>query len=58
MIAVGMAFALYLISAELLIIGNICIWCTAVHAVTFLLFVTVVSATPKILGWAAAPLGT
>ena len=55
MIAVGMAFALYLISAELLIIGNICIWCTAVHAVTFLLFVTVVSATPKLLGWAAAP---
>jgi uncharacterized membrane protein len=57
MVIVGMAFALYLISAELLIIGNICIWCTAVHAVTFALFVTVVTTTPRILGWGVQAAG-
>ncbi|HEY3943227.1 MAG TPA: vitamin K epoxide reductase family protein [Acidimicrobiales bacterium] len=51
MVIVGMAFALYLVSAELIIIDNICIWCTAVHAVTFVLFVTVVATTPRMLGW-------
>ena len=47
----GMLFALYLIAAELLIIGKICIWCTSVHFVTFLLFVLVVSTVPNMLGW-------
>jgi uncharacterized membrane protein len=54
LVAVGMAFALYLVSAELLIIGSICIWCTAVHVVTFLLFIVVVTAGPRVLGWASA----
>jgi uncharacterized membrane protein len=36
---VGLAFALYLVWAELFHIGAICLWCTAVHVVTFLLFV-------------------
>jgi uncharacterized membrane protein len=40
----GMAFALYLVSAELLIIDKICIWCTGVHIVTFALFVVVMTA--------------
>lgn len=48
---VGMAFALYLIAAELLIIGKICIWCTSVHFVTFLLFVLVITTVPNMLGW-------
>jgi uncharacterized membrane protein len=48
---VGMAFALYLVAAELLIIGNICIWCTGVHLVTFLLFVLVMNTAPAVLGW-------
>jgi len=51
LITVGMAFALYLVSAELLIIGNICLWCTSVHVVTFCLFVLVVSTVPSMLGW-------
>jgi uncharacterized membrane protein len=51
---VGMAFALYLVAAELLIIGNICIWCTSVHVVTFLLFVLVLATVPPMLGWGEA----
>jgi uncharacterized membrane protein len=48
---VGMGFVLWLLSAELLIIGNICLWCTGVHVVTFALFVCVVSTVPSMLGW-------
>ncbi len=48
---VGIVFALYLVAAELLIIGNICIWCTSVHVVTFLLFVLVLTTVPPMLGW-------
>jgi uncharacterized membrane protein len=38
----GMGFVLYLIYVELIQIGNICLWCTSVHAITFLLFVLLV----------------
>ena len=38
-LVVGMGFVLYLIYAELLIIGSICLYCTSVHAITFVLFV-------------------
>jgi uncharacterized membrane protein len=55
LMAIGMAFALYLVAAELLIIGSICIWCTAVHAVTFGLFVVVMATSPRVLGWADPP---
>jgi uncharacterized membrane protein len=41
-IIVGMCSVLYLIYAELIEIGNICIFCTSVHAVTFVLFVLIV----------------
>lgn len=41
-IVVGMLFVLYLVFAELIEIGNICIWCTSVHIVTFVLFVLIV----------------
>ena len=53
-IVVGILFALYLVSAELVIIGNICLWCTGVHLVTFLLFVLIVSTVPGMLGWGEA----
>lgn len=39
---IGVLFVLYLISAELLVIGSICLWCTSVHVVTILLFGAVV----------------
>ncbi len=35
----GMAFVLWLVYAELFVIGAICLWCTAVHVVAFALFV-------------------
>lgn len=38
--ALGLGFALYLVWAELFHIGAICLWCTGVHVVTFLLFAT------------------
>ena len=36
---VGIGFVLYLIYAELFTIGSICLYCTSVHAITFVLFV-------------------
>jgi uncharacterized membrane protein len=51
LVVVGMCFALYLVAAELLIIGNICLWCTSVHVITFAIFVLVVTAAPAMLGW-------
>ncbi|GEM_PF-352292 len=47
----GMAFVLYLISAELLIIHAVCVWCTSVHFVTFLLLLLTVTTVPAMLGW-------
>ena len=41
-IIVGICFVLYLVYAELIEIGNICIFCTSVHVVTFVLFVLIV----------------
>ncbi|HEV3212116.1 MAG TPA: vitamin K epoxide reductase family protein [Acidimicrobiales bacterium] len=49
--AVGMAFVLWLLIAELLIIGHICEYCTGVHVVTFALFVCIVTTVPSMLGW-------
>lgn len=38
---VGVGFILYLIYVELLQVGAICLWCTSIHVITFLLFVLV-----------------
>ncbi len=51
--AVGMCFALYLVAAELVIIGNICLWCTSVHVITFALFILILATVPAMLGWGA-----
>jgi uncharacterized membrane protein len=37
-LAAGMVFVLYLIYTELFTLGEICLWCTAVHVITFVLF--------------------
>jgi uncharacterized membrane protein len=42
---VGLGTVLYLLSAELFVIDAICLWCTAVHVLTLLLFGTTVYAT-------------
>jgi uncharacterized membrane protein len=41
-LVVGMCFVLYLIYAEIIDIGAICLWCTSVHVATFLLFTLIV----------------
>ena len=51
----GIGFVLYLLSAELLIIGAICIYCTGVHIVTFAQLVLVMATVPAMLGWGRAP---
>jgi uncharacterized membrane protein len=45
----GMLFVLWLIAAELLIIKSICLWCTGVHVVTFVLFVITLTTAPALL---------
>lgn len=52
---VGMGFALWLIAAELVIIGAICLYCTSVHVITFLLLVLIVATVPTMLGWGSRP---
>jgi uncharacterized membrane protein len=47
---IGVAMILYLIIAELFIIKAICLWCSSVHLITFLLFVVIVTASPAVLG--------
>ena len=48
---VGMVFVLWLLSAELLIIDHICLWCTGVHVVTFALLIVLSRVCPTQLGW-------
>ena len=43
MVVGGMGFVVYLVYTELFTIKAICLWCTGVHVVTFLLFVLVVT---------------
>jgi uncharacterized membrane protein len=38
-LVVGIGFVLYLVYAELFQIGSICLYCTSVHVITFILFV-------------------
>ncbi|MBV9206821.1 MAG: hypothetical protein JO037_15850 [Actinobacteria bacterium] len=40
----GIGFVLYLLYAELFIIGSICLYCTSVHVITFVLFALTVFA--------------
>jgi uncharacterized membrane protein len=41
-VVVGILFVLYLLYTELVTLRQICLWCTSVHVVTFLLFVLIV----------------
>jgi uncharacterized membrane protein len=48
MVVIGMGFVFYLLYSELISIKAICLWCTGVHAITFLLFVLVLSSQATI----------
>ncbi len=52
---VGIGFVLYLISAELLVIKAICLYCTGVHVVTFAQLILVMATVPTMLGWGRQP---
>jgi uncharacterized membrane protein len=41
----GMGMVIYLIFAELFLVKAICLWCTSVHVLTFVLFVTILTST-------------
>ena len=45
----GVGMIVYLIIAELFLIKAICLWCSGVHLVTFLLFVIIVTSAPIVL---------
>ncbi|MET9022673.1 vitamin K epoxide reductase family protein [Actinopolymorpha sp. NPDC004070] len=47
---VGVAMVCYLIYVELLVVGAVCLYCTAVHVVTFLLFVAILTADVASIG--------
>ena len=54
LLAIGsMGFVLWLITAELVIIDHICLYCTAVHVITFVLLIVLTQVSPKQLGWVA-----
>ncbi|MEU4803574.1 vitamin K epoxide reductase family protein [Actinosynnema sp. NPDC023587] len=42
-IGVGVLFVVYLVAAELVLIGKICLWCTAVHVITLALAAVLVT---------------
>lgn len=47
----SMGFVLWLLYAELIIIDNLCLYCTAVHIVTFALLIVLTRVSPAQLGW-------
>lgn len=50
MVVGGMGFVLYLIYSEVFTIGAVCLYCTGVHAVTFLLFLLIVTSVGQMFG--------
>src|ERR1039458_7491076 len=46
---IGIGTIIYLLIAELFIIKAICLWCSGIHVITFILFVIIVTATPIVL---------
>jgi uncharacterized membrane protein len=47
---IGVAMIIYLFIEELFIIQALCIWCSVIHLVGFLLFVVIAISTPALLG--------
>ena len=51
LVILSMCFVLWLIYAEVIIIGSICLYCTGVHLTTFILLIVMTSVAPTQLGW-------
>lgn len=52
---VGLGTVVYLLATELFRIDAICLWCTAVHLLTFVVFISTVLATLRIANEAGRP---
>jgi len=52
-VCAGMVMVVYLVGVELLAVRHICIWCTSVHILQFLLFLLVITGWND-TGWAAS----
>ena len=46
---VGVGMIIYLLIAELFLIKAICLWCSSVHLITFILFIIIATSTPLVL---------
>ncbi len=53
LVVLAMCFVLWLVFAEVIIIGNICEYCTMVHLTTFALLLVLTRVSPYQLGWAS-----
>jgi uncharacterized membrane protein len=53
---VGIGMVGYLVYTELFTIGNICLYCTAVHVITVLIFITVAVGTALLIPDSGEPL--
>ena len=54
---IGIGTVFYLLYAELFSIKAICLWCTGVHVITFLMFVLVVATFPVMAAFSASEPG-
>lgn len=45
----GIGMVIYLFAEELFVVQSLCVWCTLIHAVGFLLFVIAVTTSPALL---------
>lgn len=54
LILVSIAMVAWLVTAEIAIIGKICLWCTAVHLITFALVLVLTRLTREQTGWTPA----
>ncbi len=56
-LAAGIGFVLYLIYTELFTLDAICLWCTGIHVITFLLFALIVPTAAARPGAGRSPAG-
>jgi uncharacterized membrane protein len=45
----GIGMVIYLFAEELFVIQSLCVWCSIIHFVGFLLFVIIVTSSPALL---------
>ena len=51
LILISIAMVIWLVTAEIAIIGKLCLWCTAVHVITFALVLVLTRLNREQTGW-------